>query len=158
MLTPVIGQGWLKAKGSWEGRGGWRGRMAYLGGDCQNGVTLWFPLQTAPWPHIDPHLNLKHVSDLLCSGCGWLLDERHSSVSDAWVEPFYFWMCGWNWVYYCYYYCQPFNSLMIAYWISASLCCTVALMSPPLNVIGALQLNSQWLVTTQHFLAILCSL
>lgn len=107
----MIGQGWLKAKGSWVGR------------ICRRSSTKWghppASLWVVQWPLIDPHLNLKRVSYLLWSDCGWILDQRRSSVSDASVEPRYFWTCSWNWLYY--YYCQPFNSLMIAYWISGEL-------------------------------------
>lgn len=153
MLTPVIGQGWLKAKGSWGwGLSVWGGDWV-LGSEGCDGISgRWLSkrghplisLQTALWPHIDPHLNLERVSDLLLSGCGWLPYERHSCMSDAWAEPFYFWTCGWNRVY-CYYHCQSFNSLMVAYWISAR---AVAPVSPALTVIRVLQLNRQRLAPT----------
>lgn len=123
---------------------GWRGcwgRMAYLGGHCQTGVTLWFPCRRPR------DLTLIHIwtwsVSRICSAVG---DSWMNSMSDASVKPFYFWMFSSNWV--DYYYCEPFNSLMASYWISGRLRHAVAQLSPALNVIGVLQLNMQWLAPT----------
>lgn len=108
----------------WSAKVGWR--LKKVEGVSGRSSSKWgcraFSLWAAPWPPIDPRLNLKCVWYLL--RCGWIVDERRSSVSDASVEPFYFWTHSRNSVYY--YYCQPFNSLMIAYWISVSLRCAVS--------------------------------
>lgn len=143
MLTPMIGQGWLKAN-KVEGVGSHIWEVIVKMGS-PSVLPLGGPV-TSDWSTFEPEVCLVFAVQPL--------DEQRSSVPDASVEPFYFWTHSWNWVY-CYY-CQPFNSLMIAYWISGSLRRAVALVSPAVNVIGVLQLK-QAAVSSHITISSLCS-
>lgn len=104
--------------------------MPYLGGHCQNGVTLRFPsgrpcdlqlIRIWTWSVF----GICFAAAVLW--ISWMMSESWMSSGPCLMLPlsrFYFWTHSWNWVYYNY--CQPFNSLMIAYWISGSLYRAVA--------------------------------